>query len=267
MSVYSDLILSEASLQSYWRLAEAAGSFADSKGAITGTAGAGLTRAQTGLLTYDANACCYVDRSVPGSVGFGDNYDFAATANYSIEFLIKPNIVDGTPGFIYTKLDLTNGYPGYTTDFWNGGVRHSRYDAAGGVDTAYDPTGFTNATVYHYVTTYDGSNIKMYRNGSIVSGATLASTRSITNHAGIFTIGASGNGSTGMTGWLDEFAIYNTALSAASISAHYAAISSQLTLDDCLPDADVTTTGWSTAPLFSKVNDASDATVITATAV
>ena len=33
-----------------------------------------------------------------------------------------------------------------------------------------------------------------------------------------------------------------------------------------LPDADTTTTGWTTTPLFSKVNDASDATVITATA-
>ncbi len=33
-----------------------------------------------------------------------------------------------------------------------------------------------------------------------------------------------------------------------------------------LPDADVTTTGWTTAPLFSKVNDSSDATVVTATA-
>jgi hypothetical protein len=32
-----------------------------------------------------------------------------------------------------------------------------------------------------------------------------------------------------------------------------------------LPDADTVTTGWATAPLFSKVNDASDATVITAT--
>lgn len=41
---------------------------------------------------------------------------------------------------------------------------------------------------------------------------------------------------------------------------------SGLTLDSCLPDADVVTTGWSTAPLFSKVNDASDATVIQATA-
>lgn len=41
---------------------------------------------------------------------------------------------------------------------------------------------------------------------------------------------------------------------------------STITLDQVLPDADITTTGWSTAPLFSKVNDASDATVITATA-
>lgn len=32
-----------------------------------------------------------------------------------------------------------------------------------------------------------------------------------------------------------------------------------------LPDADIVTTGWSTAPLFSKVNDLSDTTVITAT--
>lgn len=39
-----------------------------------------------------------------------------------------------------------------------------------------------------------------------------------------------------------------------------------LTLDNCLPDADVTTTGWTTTPLFSKVNDSSDATVIQATA-
>lgn len=30
-----------------------------------------------------------------------------------------------------------------------------------------------------------------------------------------------------------------------------------------LPDADTTTTGWTTTPLFSKINDASDGTVIT----
>lgn len=38
------------------------------------------------------------------------------------------------------------------------------------------------------------------------------------------------------------------------------------TLTTFLPDADIVTTGWATAPLFSKINDDSDATVITATA-
>jgi hypothetical protein len=31
------------------------------------------------------------------------------------------------------------------------------------------------------------------------------------------------------------------------------------------PDADISTTGWTTAPLFSKINDQSDATIITGT--
>lgn len=37
-------------------------------------------------------------------------------------------------------------------------------------------------------------------------------------------------------------------------------------LDNALPDADVTTTGWTSTPLWSKVNDSSDASVIQATA-
>lgn len=39
-----------------------------------------------------------------------------------------------------------------------------------------------------------------------------------------------------------------------------------ISLDHADPDADVTTTGWTTTPLWSKVNDSSDATIITATA-
>jgi hypothetical protein len=38
---------------------------------------------------------------------------------------------------------------------------------------------------------------------------------------------------------------------------------STLTLQTVKPDADVATTGWETAPLFSKINDGSDATMIT----
>lgn len=61
-----------------------------------------------------------------------------------------------------------------------------------------------------------------------------------------------------VTAWLDNLVAAATAYPGPYVS---------VTLDDCLPDADVTTTGWTTTPLFSKVNDASDATVIQATAV
>lgn len=41
----------------------------------------------------------------------------------------------------------------------------------------------------------------------------------------------------------------------------------ELELDQIRPDADNVTTGWTTTPLYSKINDSSDATVIQATAV
>lgn len=44
-------------------------------------------------------------------------------------------------------------------------------------------------------------------------------------------------------------------------------VSALLQLQDLFPDADIATTGWTVTPLFSKVNDSSDATVIQATAV
>lgn len=52
----------------------------------------------------------------------------------------------------------------------------------------------------------------------------------------------------------------------AHVCSMFIAVEYQTGLDSVLPDADITTTGWSTAPLFSKINDSSDATVIQATA-
>lgn len=68
----------------------------------------------------------------------------------------------------------------------------------------------------------------------------------------------------GMNNWLtmktrtDGISIANSGYPLGTLS--------DVTLDTALPDADVTTTGWTTTPLYSKINDASDATVIQATA-
>ena len=60
-----------------------------------------------------------------------------------------------------------------------------------------------------------------------------------------------------------DYYIYFTAIDAGTYYLDEVTLTTGQIL---LPDADIATTGWATAPLFSKVNDSSDATVITATA-
>lgn len=54
-------------------------------------------------------------------------------------------------------------------------------------------------------------------------------------------------------------------LNTGEAPANYTFDGTGVVLQQILPDADVTTTGWSTTPLWSKLSDDSDATVITAT--
>lgn len=66
----------------------------------------------------------------------------------------------------------------------------------------------------------------------------------------------------GMNNWSD----FQELIDAVVIADSGYPLGGLVSLDTVLPDADVTTTGWTTTPLYSKVNDSSDATVIQATA-
>jgi hypothetical protein len=128
---------------------------------------------------------------------------------------------------------------------------------------AFSTITMSTGNVYHCVATKNGATSKLYINGVDVTG-TVTDGTAIDSSSSLF-IGCSWAQGAMMNGRIQMAAVYPTALSAARVLAHYNA--GILTLDTCLPDADVTTTGWTTAPLFSKINDASDATVIQATAV
>lgn len=77
------------------------------------------------------------------------------------------------------------------------------------------------------------------------------------NRADMASAGTINGGTATLTGWSSRtWVIVGVELFAGSSVA----------VDQADPDADVTTTGWTTTPLWSKVNDASDASYITATA-
>lgn len=118
------------------------------------------------------------------------------------------------------------------------------------------------STWYHVVYTKATTTSKIYINGSDVTGTVTNQTLADVTTA--LYVGADYDASGPWLGRLDEVAFYSTALSQTDVQTHYnAAISTGQTI---LPDADTAEGGWTTAPLWSKVNDSSDATIITATA-
>lgn len=134
--------------------------------------------------------------------------------------------------------------------------------------TNHDSTGVSvsKATLYRVEAKFDASGSAWKMTWGYAAGDAALTTVD-TDFTGTNSIGA---GTLlyhrwGVNGLASDWRIVYDDIALANSGADYP-IGSTITLDTVLPDADVTTTGWSTAPLFSKINDASDATVISATA-
>lgn len=93
---------------------------------------------------------------------------------------------------------------------------------SGGIVTASQACSLNDGAWHHVVATYDGSNIRLYKDGSLIN--TTAAAGTLTGSDGL-TIGV--NQSAGYNaywnGQLDEIAYYKTVLSGSRIAAHYAA--------------------------------------------
>ncbi|MBM3200035.1 hypothetical protein FJZ53_03780 [Candidatus Woesearchaeota archaeon] len=87
---------------------------------------------------------------------------------------------------------------------------------------AYNYTSFD--TWYHVVTTYDGSNYRLYVNGAEVAGSPVVVSGTYTQTTNPLSIGAGapiGTWPRYFNGTIDEVAIYNRSLSASEVLAHY----------------------------------------------
>jgi len=123
---------------------------------------------------------------------------------------------------------------GYNNTTWGAGWTNrfsgSFYDGTSAINN-YNSSTSSTGSWYHVVVVYNGnlvnSGITIYINGSAVTttignSGTLVTTGGFTTTSGYWTLGSfAGTNAEAFTGYLSEVAIYNYALSAAQVSAHY----------------------------------------------
>jgi hypothetical protein len=180
---------------------------------------------------------------VPWNIGLNQNPPF------SVEFWAKPNSIGSDmTGFSPLENFNPSGNEGGSRRGWlfylnNSGAWEFRLGTYSGYTAILTATGgtATAGTWQHIAVTWDGNNLKMYVNGIVVASSTssfpdngwvpnsvsflrFGGTPLTGNNAEFNAIsGTSTIGNRGYDGWMQHAAIYNTALSASQINAHYSA--------------------------------------------
>ena len=198
----------------YWRLGETSGTTAaDQQASSPGTYKGSYTLGQAGALSGDTDKSINVGPgtgyvTVPDSakVDFGDG-------PFTIEFWAKRA---GTgSGYVINK---GNGSYGV---FFSGSDKKIHFEKVNAQVTAQE-SGTTDQAWHYWAIVQGGgsTNAIIYKDG--VNVTVLNNTSTFVDTTGPLEIGRE-TGSTPFSGGLDEFALYNKALTAAQVSAHYAA--------------------------------------------
>jgi Concanavalin A-like lectin/glucanases superfamily len=193
------------------------------KASQVGTVGGGVTFGVAGAIknSFDTAA------SFNGTTGYISSFNMTSMPSgngaWSVEAWVDFASNPASPSLIFSF--------GATGAGNNGGIY---IDTSGKPNVSIDTRGAVpgssalSTNVWHHVVgTYDGTNMRVYADGSLVGGPTAPTGGSVTIGSTLLTIGAAVGVSFFQTGSLDEVAVYTTALSAARITAHYNAGISQ----------------------------------------
>src|SRR4051794_6062875 len=202
---------------SYWRLDETSGTTAaDQRAANPGTYSAGVTLNRPGA-TADGDPA--VDLN--GTSGYLRVADAAslrlADGPFSLEAWVnRPTLGATFPGDQEQLFDKSDG--GYQVNIQNNVVHFAQ---AAGLDIAV-ATKAMGTGWHHIVVTKNGPTANIYQDGVDVTGT--VTNRTLVDGAGPLIVGARrGAASAFLDGFLDEVAVYRSALSATQVAAHYAA--------------------------------------------
>lgn len=225
---YRNAVLGHANLVAYWRLNESAGTIAtdESDASFDGTYTGSYTLAQTGALSDGSTGVDFVSQA--GYVDLGVHAQFSPTSAFSVEAWCKPlrSFISSTNYEIFGNeyfenygilLRLESNHASTPT----AGRIHARTNQLGGTSqlTTADLSAINIGNWCHVVWTWDGTNGRLYLNGSLVLGPT-AQTAPVVSTVTTY-IGAGRTSPQRFNGIIDEVAFYNAALSATTITQHY----------------------------------------------
>jgi hypothetical protein len=219
---YRDTILTDTPL-AYWRFGEATGTIAgDENGnGNAATLGTGVTWGAMGALLNDPNTAIHLG----GTQGLiaGNTFDFPGNAPYSLEAWVNPDMaLDGKYRHLFVKDDTTQptGREEYGVYLQvNDGLAFERY-VTGTARKAFAPAPPINQWSY-VVATYDGTQLSLYVNGAVVQRT--PDTRPQASKNASEYLGCKSFNYVSVLGSLDEFAIYDHALTDAQVAAHWKA--------------------------------------------
>lgn len=225
---YAGAVGTTAGLLSQWRLGESAATAsraADTVGGNIGDYVGGVSLGVGGELARDANTAVTLN----GTTGYlqvasPSGLPASSGAARSVELWFRTTSSSRQALFNYGT--LANGQSfGLLLDA--GGTTMTAFGYGAAANKVFTmPSALNNGAWHHVVTTYDGSLITLYIDGSGL--APQAATRATTLNANGLSIGAilplAGDADSGryFAGSIDEVSVYTTALTAGTVTNHYA---------------------------------------------
>lgn len=217
---YSAAVLDDAPI-AYWRFGERTGTVARDEmgnypGAYRGTcqlAVAGIGGGDTAV-RFDGSSC---------RAEFGDVLALAGSVPYAIELWANPDLIDTSVRWLVSR-DTTTGGPstGYHLAFHDGELWFERF--ADGAGTLYLAAGRAPVpNQFQFITlTFDGMTHRIYVDAIELNSNGVTASAPPADAALFLGDSAMGNAKK-FSGVLDEIAIYDHALPAARVAAHFAA--------------------------------------------
>jgi hypothetical protein len=251
---YKSVVLSHAPT-GYWRLSDGNNQLVDQVSGNNATIfGTTYTTQVTGLLNFDSDQALQLNGDASDTWITIPYTPTLNTTSFSVEVWFKLNgfLPGGVNNPVINNADPTytpNGQIGWRAYITGVGghfsVEFSQSNAPASILQFIDTPFVSLHTTYHYVFTFDGNTFltNMYRNGSLTTMSsqppitsslvlnTISPMRFASNH--MIPTGPAGPNFSDhlLKGVIDEFAVYNYALTPLQVASHYQAGSTSVTAD------------------------------------